>query len=62
MPDCGEDENSEFPFSSARAGPALHGGAPLSRHDTEVGKQSHKTLLDVFERYIEGYMTLFDTI
>ena len=29
---------------------------------TEVGKQSHKTLLDVFERYIEGYMTLFDAI
>ena len=28
----------------------------------EVGKQSKKTLLDVFERYIEEYMTLFDTI
>ena len=28
----------------------------------EVGKQSHKTLLDVFERYIQGYMTLFDTV
>ena len=30
--------------------------------DAEVGKQSQKTLLDVFERYIQGYMTLFDTI
>ena len=29
---------------------------------TEVGKQSKKTLLDIFGRYIEGYMTLFDTI
>ena len=28
----------------------------------EVGKQSRKTLLDVFERYTEGYMTLFDTV
>ena len=27
-----------------------------------VGKQSKKTLLDIFERYREGYMTLFDTI
>ena len=28
----------------------------------EVAKQSKKTLLDLFERYIEDYMTLFDAI
>ena len=28
----------------------------------EAGKQSKKTLLDVFERYLERHMTLFDTI
>ena len=27
-----------------------------------VGKQSKKTLFDIFGHYIEGYMTLFDTI
>ena len=35
-----------------------HNGAFLA--SAEVGKQSHKTRLDVFERYIQGYMTLFD--
>ena len=30
------------------------------RVHAEIGKQSPKTLLDAFERYIEGYMTLFD--
>ena len=28
----------------------------------EVAKQSRNTLLDICERYIKGYMTLFDTI
>ena len=28
----------------------------------ETGKQSKKTLLDIFERYIEEYMTFFDAI
>ena len=32
------------------------------RARAEVGKQSKNTLLDIFERYIEGYMTLFDAI
>ena len=32
------------------------------RSQSEIGKQSPKTLLDAFERYIEGYMTLFDAI
>ena len=27
-----------------------------------VGKQSKKTLFDIFGHYIEGYMTPFDTI
>ena len=27
---------------------------------SEAGKQSEKTLLDTFERYLEGYITLFD--
>ena len=35
---------------------------PRAAQDAEVGKQSKKTLLDIFGRYIEGYMTLFDTI
>ena len=34
----------------------------LFARDTETGKQSKNTLLDISERYIEGYMTLFDTI
>ena len=28
----------------------------------EIGKQSPKTLLDAFGRYIEGNMTLFDAV
>ena len=28
----------------------------------EVGKQSKKTFLNIFGRYIEEYMTLFDTM
>ena len=27
---------------------------------SEAGKQSENTLLDTFERYLEGYTTLFD--
>ena len=30
--------------------------------NSEVGKHSKNTLLDIFGRYIEEYMTLFDTI
>ena len=29
---------------------------------SEIGKQSPKTLLDAFERYIEGYITLSDAL
>ena len=29
---------------------------------TEARKQLKKTLLDIFERYLEGYITLFDAI
>ena len=32
------------------------------RAGSEAGKQSKKTLLDIFERYLERHMTLFDTI
>lgn len=35
---------------------------PVGGYESEVGKQSHQTILDVFERYIEAYMTLFDTV
>ena len=34
----------------------------LRRGHAETGKQSKKTLLDLFERYIERYMTLFEGI
>ena len=30
--------------------------------ESEIGKKSPKSLLDAFERYIEGHTTLFDTI
>ena len=33
-----------------------------SKEVTEAGKQSKKTLLDIFDRYLERHMTLFDTI
>ena len=36
--------------------------AAFLRTLSEVGKQSRKTLLYIFERYIEGYMTLFDAM
>ena len=46
---------------SPSAAAACSGGSPY-RPLTEGGKQSKKTLLDIFGHYIEGYMTLFDTI
>ena len=48
---CGRD--------SAKADGALN---PRHRLHSEVGKQSKKTLLDIFGHYIEGCMTLFDTM
>ena len=49
-------------FGGTRAiqSPQVARGTPCL--GSEVGKQSKKTLLDIFGRYIEGYMTLFDTI
>ena len=36
--------------------------APLRVCCAEAGKQSKSTFFDIFERYIEEYMTLFDAI
>ena len=44
---------SVFNTVSNHLSPAFH---------SEVAKQSHKTLLDIFERYIKGYITLFDAM
>ena len=49
------------PECYSRARP-LRGEAWFLTLYSEVGKQSNKTLLDIFGRYIEGYMTLFDTV
>ena len=37
-------------------------GCWCSQQSSVVGKQSKKTLFDIFGHYIEGYMTPFDTI
>ena len=56
------DESLSPPvLESAEGGPDA-GWCSASLWCPEAGKQSKNTLLDIFERYIEMYMILFDAI
>ena len=50
-----------LPLLRFRRRPAIERLDPKARPILEARKQSKNTLLDIFERYIEGYYNLYNT-
>ena len=62
--DAAEDQgvhpsHQPLPLRRVLVGLACGEEGRASQHLAETRKQSKKTRLDIFERYIEGYTTLF---